>query len=331
MTLEDVARSARVSTATVSRVVNNISPNSAKRSRVLRAIEQLKYSPNLSARSLAMGTSRSIGVVVSNIENPYFLDVYKAVEGGARRAGYEVIIANTGNSPERLAASVLQMRGHRVSGLAAIGSELDAQMIEELGANGIRVASFHDGAPRQNTFHIGVDYHRAMERMVAYLYGLGHRRLGVVSHRVGSGVVHERLGALLRAVCGFPDLQVEAAEDADSLEGGYTATRALLGGTPGITVLLCANDWTAMGALRALRDSGLRVPGDISVTGFDDVNVAQFCSPALTTVHIARDRIGRKICDFLLNTPAPEPEEASTIDAEVVVRESTGRAATRRQ
>ena len=309
MKLEDVARSARVSIATVSRVVNNISPNSAKRSRVLRAIEQLKYSPNLSARFLATGTSRSIGVIVSNIENPYFLDIYKAVETGARRAGYEVIIANPGYSPERLAASVLLMRGHRVSGLAAIGSELDVQAIEELAANGIRVASFHDGAPRQNTFHIRVDYHRAMERLVAYLYGLGHRRVGAVSHRVGSGVINERLGALLRAAAGFPDLQVEAAEDADSLEGGYTATGALLGVNPGITVLLCANDWTAMGALRALRERGLRVPGDISVTGFDDVNVAQFCFPALTSVHIARDRIGREFCDFLLNPPAPRAQK----------------------
>jgi DNA-binding LacI/PurR family transcriptional regulator len=329
MTLEDVARSARVSIATVSRVVNNISPNSAKRSRVLRAIERLKYRPNLSARSLAMGTTRSIGVIVSNIENPYFLDVYKAVEAEARRAGYEVVIANGGHSPERLAASVLLMRGHRVSGVAAIGAELDAQAIEELGSNGIRVASFHDGAPRQNTFHIGVDYHRAMERLVGYLYGLGHRRLGVVSHAVRSGSVPERLGALLRATGGFHDLQVDAAEDADSLEGGYNATQALLSGTPDLTVLLCANDWTAMGALRAVRDSGLSVPGDVSVTGFDNVDVAQFCVPALTTVHIARNRIGHKICDFLMNPPTPESQGAWAIDAEVVVRESTGPAATR--
>jgi DNA-binding LacI/PurR family transcriptional regulator len=293
----------------------------------MRAIERLKYSPNLNARFLASGKSRTIGVLVSNIENPYFLDICKAVETRANGAGYEVIIANTGYNPERVAASVRLMGGHRVSGLAAIGSEMDLQAVEELGANGIPVAYFHDGAPRQNTFHIRVDYHRAMERLVAYLYGLGHRRVGVVSHDVKFSA-NERLSVLLRVAPLFADLHLAIAADADSLEGGRIAARALLTGHRGITALLCANDWMAMGALRALRESGLRVPGDISVTGFDNVNVAQFCVPALTSVHIARGRIGQEICDYLMNPATLQPREGFAIDAEVLVRGSTGPAAT---
>jgi len=123
MSLEQVARRARVSTATVSRVLNNTGlVKTTTRARVLRAVQELKYSPNLHARSLAGGKSRSIGVIVSNIENPFFLDVYKAVEAGAHAKGYEVIMANTDYSSERLVTSVRLMIGRRVAGLAAVAS-----------------------------------------------------------------------------------------------------------------------------------------------------------------------------------------------------------------
>jgi len=151
-----------------------------------------------------------------------------------------------------------------------------------------------------------------------------------VSHDVNSGAINERLSVLLRVAPRFADLHLAVAADADSLEGGCIAARALLTGHGGITALLCANDWMAMGALRALRESGLRVPGDISVTGFDNVDVAQFCVPALTSVHIARDRIGQAICDYLMNPATLSPRDGFAIDPEVLVRGSTGPAATGR-
>ena len=133
MTLEEVARRARVSTATVSRVLNNgASVKSSTRARVLKVMQELKYSPNLHAQSLAGGRSRTIGVIVSNIENPFFLDVYKTVEAGAHAAGYELVMANTDYSPERLVASIRLMLGRRPAGLAAIVSEMDATLIQEL-------------------------------------------------------------------------------------------------------------------------------------------------------------------------------------------------------
>src|ERR1700691_3461087 len=124
MNLEQVARRAKVSTATVSRVLNNVSlVKSTTRTRVMRAIEELNYHPNLHARSLAGGKSRSIGVIVSNIENPFFLDIYKAVEAGAHALGYEVVMANTDYRSERLVTSIRLMIGRRVAGVAAVGSE----------------------------------------------------------------------------------------------------------------------------------------------------------------------------------------------------------------
>jgi DNA-binding LacI/PurR family transcriptional regulator len=322
-----VARRARVSTATVSRVLNNSGlVKNTTRARVLRAVDELKYSPNLHARSLAGGRSRTIGVIVSNIENPFFLDIYKAVEEGAHSNGYELVMANTDYSSERLVTSVRLMIGRRVAGLAAIVSEMDSDLIEELNGNRIPVVFYDVGAPRPNITNIRVDYRRGMEKLVFYLYSLGHRRVGFVGHHATLQPINERVKVLLDAARRYTDLRVETAADTDTLEGGRRAARALLAASPRPTAIVCVNDLTAVGALRELRESGLRVPEDVSVTGFDNVNLAQYCHPALTTVHIPRDQIGRTICECLMNPENAPLEHEFVIDPELVLRDSTGRA-----
>lgn len=327
MTLEQVARRARVSTATVSRVLNNkVTVSGSARSRVMKAIEDLKYSPNLIARGLA-GGSRSIGVIVSNLENPFFLDVYKAIEAGADSAGFDLIMANTSYKPERLTASVRLMIGRRVAGLAAIVSEMDRGLIAQLNEYRIPTVFFDVGSPGPHIANIRVDYRRGMEKLIAYLYSLGHRRLGFVGHHVSLGPINERQKVVLDAVGGYSDVRVETAADEDTLEGGRRAARALLAGNPAITAMICANDLMALGALREVRESGLRVPLDISVTGFDNIQLAQFSAPPLTSVHVSREEIGRIICDCLIGQMQIEREVV--IDPELVLRESTGPAAAR--
>ncbi|MEP6918426.1 MAG: LacI family DNA-binding transcriptional regulator [Acidobacteriota bacterium] len=325
MSLERVARRARVSTATVSRVLNGTGPvKPSTRARVLKAIEAFSYSPNPHARSLASGKSRSIGVIVSNIDNPFFLDVYRAVETRAHDAGYEVIMANTDYRSERLVTSVRLMLGRRVAGLAAIVSEMDSQLIAELSAQRIPVVFYDVGTPRRNITNIRVDYQSGMEKLTSYLHSLGHRRLGFVAHHPSLGPIDERLKSVLGAAGRYPKLRVATAADADTLEGGRRAARALLDTNPRLTALVCVNDLMAVGALRELRTRGRRVPDDVSVTGFDNITLTQFCHPALTTVHIPRDTIGQTICDFLMNRDrAPLPHEF-VIDPELVLRESTG-------
>jgi len=328
MNLEQVARHARVSTATVSRVLNNAQlVKSTTRARVLKAVEELKYHPNLHARSLAGGKSRSIGVIVSNIENPFFLDIYKAVESGAHASGYEVIMANTDYRSEQLVSSVRLMIGRRVAGLAAIVSEMDPELIGELNGNRIPVVFYDVGAPRQNITNIRVNYRRGMEKLTDYLYSLGHRRLGFVGHHAMLGPINERMKVVLDAVARYPDLQVQTAADADTLEGGRRATRALLTSNPKLTAVVCVNDFMAVGALRELRERGIRVPEDISVTGFDNIKLSQFCYPALTSVHIPRDQIGKIICDSLIPMENTAVEHDIVIDPELVLRDSSGVAA----
>jgi LacI family transcriptional regulator len=324
MTLLEVARRARVSTATVSRVLNNTaSVKGSTRARVLKVVEALKYSPNQHARSLAGAPSRSIGVIVSNIENPFFLDIYKTVEAGAHAAGYEVIMANTDYRPERLVTSIRLMLGRRPAGLAAIVSEMDATLIQELSGQRIPVVFYDVGTPRKNITNIRVDYRAGMDTLMSYLHSLGHRRVGYIGHHATLGPIRERVLAVRDARGLHAGLDVEMAVDADSLEGGRQAARALLTKAPRLTAVICVNDVMAVGALRELRSRGRRVPEDVSVTGFDNVTLAQFAVPALTTVHIPRDQIGRTICECLMRDDVPREREY-LIEPELVVRDSTG-------
>jgi DNA-binding LacI/PurR family transcriptional regulator len=325
MSLKEVARHARVSTATVSRVLNNAANvKSTTRARVMKAVEKFKYRPNLHARSLAGGKSRSIGVIFSNIENPFFLDIYKVVEAGAHAEGYEVIMANTDYRSEQLVASIRLMIGRRVAGLAAIVSEMDPELIDELNGSGIPVVFYDVGAPRGNITNIRVNYRRGMETLADYLYSLGHRRLGFVGHHATLGPINERVSVLRESMARHPEVEVQATADVDSLEGGRRAVRTLLSADPTLTAIVCVNDFMAVGALREIRERGLRVPEDISVTGFDNVKLAQFCYPALTSVHIPRDQIGQIICDSLLAGDKTLTEHEILIDPELVLRESTG-------
>ena len=331
MNLEQVARRAKVSTATVSRVLNNASVvKNSTRARVMRAIEELKYHPNLHARHLAGGKSTTIGVIVSNMENPFFFDIYKTIEADARANGFEVVVANTDYRSEQLVTSIRLMIGRRVAGLAAIVSEMEPALMDELTESGIPVVFYDVGAPRKNITNIRVNYRRGVEKVLDYLHNMGHRRLGFVGHHAVLGPINERLKTVIEAAARFPSMEVRTAADTDTLEGGRLAARTLLGGGYHPTAIICVNDIMAMGALRELRERGIRVPEDMSVTGFDNVKLSEFCYPALTTVHIPRDRIGHIIFDRL--APKRDKSEAQldhevVIDPEFVLRDSTGPAA----
>src|ERR1700682_2630812 len=229
MNLEHVARRAKVSTATVSRVLNEVSSvKSSTRARLMKAIAELKYHPNLHARNLAGGKSRSIGVIASNMENPFFFDIYKTIESDAHASGYEVVVANTDYRSEQLVTSIRLMIGRRVAGLAAIVSEMDHELIEELNQSRIPVVFYDVGTPRLNITNIRVNYRRGIEKVVDYLHSMGHRKLGFVGHHSVLGPINERVKAVLDAVARIPALEVRTATDADTLEGGRQATRALL-------------------------------------------------------------------------------------------------------
>ncbi len=325
-TLQQVARLARVSTATVSRVLNN-SPRVREetRRRVLRAVRQLHYLPNYHARLLAGAKTRTLGMIVSNIENPFFLDIFCATEARAQQAGYEVVVENTNYDRQRLLESVRSMLARRVAGLAIIVSEIDPQLFEELSQQNLPVVFYDVGRPGPNMTNIRVRYEKGMQRVLEYLYALGHRRMAFVGHHASLSPLQERRRTFLQMVRRYPDVEHVTVTQADGPAGGRAAMNQLLAMGFRPTAVVCVNDFMAIGVLRELRDRGIQVPEEVSVTGFDNIALAEFLNPSLTTLNIPRRRIGHMVFELLT---AP-PEHLSmgqeiVIEPELVVRESTG-------
>ena len=327
MNLNEVAKRAGVSTATVSRVLNDLKVvKSSTRARVLKAAQELNYHPNLHARSLARGKSRTIGILLSNMENPFFFDIFRALESAAHSRSYEVVVANTDYRSEQLLSSARLMIGWRVAGLAAIVSEMDPTLMQVLTDSRIPIVFYDVGTPRKNITTFRVDYRKGMKKIVEYLCSLGHTRMAFVGHHSTLQPLNERRKTFLDSVTHCSDsAEARIIAGADGLEGGRQAARELLFSGFDPTAIICVNDFMAVGVLRELRDQGIRVPQDISVTGFDNIRLSEFCSPALTTVHIPREHIGQMIFESLV--PGPEKEPVSgreiLIDPELVLRDST--------
>jgi DNA-binding LacI/PurR family transcriptional regulator len=329
VSLEDVAKRAGVSTATVSRVLNEIGVvRNSTRAKVLRAAEELRYTPNIHARALAGGTSRTLGLVVSNIENPFFLDIYRRLEELAHRANYEVLIANTDYNAERLKSAVRLMLGRRPAGLALVVSEIDTALFDELSERRVNTVVYDVGAPRRYLFSIKTNYRVGMQRVAEYLVSLGHRRFAFVGHHTSLGPLSERRRTFIEIMKQYEAVEFTTAASADGFHGGRQAVRNLLASGFRPTAIICVNDFMAVGVLRELRDAGLAVPGDVSVTGFDNISLSEMAYPALTTVHIPREQIGKHLFDALTRSPekAAAPREV-IIEPELVLRDSTGPAA----
>lgn len=328
MTLTEVAKRAGVSSATVSRVLNNPdSVRSSTRARVIRAARELNYHPNLHARSLAAGSNRTLGIVVSNMENPFFFDIFRALEACARSRGYEAVVANTGYRPEQLVASIRLMIGWRVAGLAAIVSEMDQELIDTITDSRVPCVFYDVGTPKRNITNVRVDYRRGIEKIVQYLHSLGHSDFAFLGHHAVLSPINERRNAVLDVVARLlPHARIQVKEGADSLDGGREAIRELLVSGVRPTAIICVNDFMAVGALRELRAHGIRVPQDVSVTGFDNIRLSEFCSPPLTTVHIPREEIGRTIFEHLVPDPKRPRVKGREIlvNPELILRESTG-------
>jgi DNA-binding LacI/PurR family transcriptional regulator len=329
MTLDQVAKHAGVSTATVSRVLNNAaSVRTATRKRVLEAVRELRYYPNIHAQALAGARSRTIGMIVSNLKNPYFLDIFGSLEAIADRNGYEVVVESTGYSTERLVSSVHSMLGRSLLGLSVIVSEMDDSLIEELTQGSLPVV-FHDvGRATPNAIHITVDWEKPMQRTVEYLHSLGHRKMAFIGHNESLASLHARRTAFLTTMDTYSkDVEFATEADVDGPEGGRQATRRLLASGFRPTAILCVNDFMALGVLRELNERRIRVPEEISVTGFDNINLSEFTNPPLTTVNIPRERIGRLVFEALV----PQSDHAAmnreiVVHADLVIRDSTGAA-----
>jgi DNA-binding LacI/PurR family transcriptional regulator len=298
---------AGVSISTVSRALRNTPlVRAGTRSRVLRAAEELRYLPNWNACALAGAASRTVGVIVPNIENPFFLDIYKSVSRAMEAQGYDVSLKTTRYREQQLFEDVRQMIRERVAGLVVadcvskrVAAELDDSLIP--------------------TIPCRVDYPRGVRQLVNHLRTLGHRKVGIME-LPPSSPVDPRIAVLRSILASTPDLECKTAHAPDTFDGGRLACRALLAGDFTPTALIGVHDVMAVGALREAREQGYRVPDDLSLAGLDNIALAGFCAPALTTVHIGRGHITAALCRSLFGQADTDQEGC---DCELIVREST--------
>ena len=305
MRIKDVAREAGVSTATVSHVINETKyVTDTTRQKVKDAIEKLNFYPNAHARSLASGRSNIIGLLVSDISNPFFPELIKSIEAAAFEHGYNVMLFNTNYDAKRAADHVRRLIELKVAGVALMTAELEPELIEELIRKQVR-AVFNDlGTVTEYMSNIILDYALGIDEAVRHLVSLGHQRIVHIAglSRIYSGNV--RRDAFIDAMKRYlPNSQTPMIFQGDfRFESGRMAATELLDLKKLPTAIIAANDMMALGAMQELKANGLTIPQDISIIGFDDIAFASLCEPPLTTVCSPRVEIGRRAIEALMTT-----------------------------
>lgn len=327
--IKDVAREAAVSTATVSHVINNTRFVSDEvRARVMQAIEQCRYYPNAHARSLASGKSRILGLVVSDIANPFFPELVKAIEAAAFERGFDVVLSNTNYDTERTSHYVQRFIERNVAGVAVMTSEMDKKLTDELAHREVPVVFLDVGEKGLHMSNLKVDYEEGIEQAILHLVALGHRRIAYISGNIELRSARRRLKAFTATMQQlFPDVPELIFDGNFKIEGGRRAASEILATQAGDlpTAVVAANDLTAIGAIHEFEASGLDIPRDISIVGFDNIAFSALTKPALTTINLPRNELGRRAVEALLRSidkPSEEGQEIR-IPTNLIIRQST--------
>lgn len=305
MRIKDIAREAGVSTATVSHVINKTKyVADDTRDRVEKAIKKFDYHPNAHAQSLALGRSKMIGLLVSDISNPFFPEIIKSVEAAVFESGYSLILLNTNYDSARALEYLHRLIQMRVAGIIMMTGEFDDEILKEAKRKRTSIV-FHDlGVVGEKMSNIILDYASGIDEAVRHLVSLGHRRIAHIagSHEIHSAIVRQNafLDSMKRHLPN--ELEPKIFEGDFKFEGGRLAASRMLSEKERPTAVVVANDLMALGAMQELKAAGLRVPRDISIVGFDDISFAALSEPALTTVCSPRIEIGRRAVEALLLT-----------------------------
>lgn len=328
-TIRDVARAAGVSIATVSRALHKshlVAPDT--REGVRAAADRLHYSPHRGARSLITSRTQTIGVLLPDLYGEFFSEVIRGIDQTAQSAGYHCLLSSARHGGPTLEAALRSMRG-RVDGLVLMSPEFNGDLSKRALPSGFPVVLLN--CPPSDTPHdsLTVANYEGAHAMVRHLAGLGHERIAIIKGAEGNFDAAERFrgyrAALKEAGLGFvPELVVPG--DFSEVAGDAGA-RALLRLEPRPTAIFAANDGMAIGALFALRDAGLRVPEDIAIGGFDDIPMARYVEPALTSVHVDISVLGERAAACLFSALEPGAHRTfsrETLPTTLVVRRSCG-------
>jgi len=294
-TLRDVAGAAGVSIATVSRILTgarNSAP--ATRERVLTAAAALDYRPSGPARALKLRRSRTLGLLVTDIENPYFPEIVRAVEDAAHEHGFALLLCNATDEPQRELAYINLLLERRVDGIIVAASRVGARHAALLRRARVPVVLVNSEATSSGLPAISSDNRGGARLAAEHLIGLGHRRIGHITAPATNTAAAARLTGVRDALrrAGIDPASVAVAQGDGRVAGGEQAMADLLARRPRPTAVVCYNDLTAIGAMRAVRGVGLAVPRDVSLVGFDDIELAQWTDPPLTTISQPKREMG---------------------------------------
>ena len=295
-TLADVARFAGVSTATVSRCLNAPEQVQEKtRDKVLAAVAELGYSPNFSAQSLAAKRTNTIGAIIPTMDNAIFARGLQAVQEELGRVGATLLVASSSYRRDLEADQIRALVARGADGLLLIGHDRDAEVYAFLDRRQVPVVVSWAYDPTQPKPSIGFDNRKAMRAMAKEVLAKGHRRIAAISARQSDNDrARERMAGVREAMteAGLDASDLPVFETQYTIEAGGAAFTALMNGTPAPTAVICGNDVLAVGALKAAQTLGLKVPQDVSITGFDDIELSTVTTPALTTVHVPHREMG---------------------------------------
>lgn len=331
MDIREIAKRAKVSTATVSRTINRVptvDPQLAKR--VWKVIEELRYYPNTQARALVSGRSRIFGLVVSEITNPFFPEIVQVFENIAVQHGYEILLTSTINDPKRMEVAVRRMIERRVDGVAVMtfGME-EALLLDDPKFRDVALVFVDVGPPAPRVSNIKIDYQHGIRQAVQHLAALRHERIGFISGPLQLKSALARLQAFESSMAeiGQEIKKGLVIEGDHTIEGGMQAARKLLSTAKRPTAVLCSNDMTALGVMHECYREGVVIPKELSVVGYDDIRLAQYVLPPLTTIRMSQAELARLSFEALLNEvqreePLPNGTEL-TLQTSLVLRDST--------
>jgi LacI family transcriptional regulator len=329
--IKDVAERAGVSIGTVSNVLNRPGKVAeTTRAQVLAAIDELGFVRNSSAAQLRAGTSRSLGLIVLDMANPFFHDVAKGVEDVAASLGYAVVLCNSDEQATREDRYLQVLEEQRVRGVLVTPVEVTSERLDALRRRGTPTVLVDRHDPRVNCCSVAVDDIAGGVLAGEHLVSRGHRRIGFFSGPLSIRQCADRLAGLRKAVAAAgldPDEAVEVVEiPALKARIGYEAARRLLDESGDITAAFCANDLLALGVLRAAVSTGRRVPADLAILGYDDIEFAADAAVPLSSIRQPTVEIGRNAARLLLEEcdhPDSHSHQQVMFRPELVVREST--------
>src|ERR1700685_3255901 len=328
MDLREIARRARVSTATASRAINRVPTVDPQLSRrVWKVVDELGYYPNTQARALVSGRSRIFGLIVSEITNPFFPEIVQTFENLAVENNYEILLTSTVHYPKRMEASVRRRIERRVDGVAILTFGMEDALLDHLRFRKVPLVFVDVGPNALGIVNVRINYLNGIRQAVQHLAALRHTRIAFIAGPSNLKSAMARKTAFKTSMIEIglsPDLIVEGNH---RMDGGMQALVEFdkSGNRP--TAVLCSNDMTAIGVMREAYDQNIKIPNDLSVIGFDDIRLAEFTIPPLTTVQMSQRELAKIAFQALLQevqreSPSNERSEYELI-THLVLRRST--------